>query len=128
MSESPQDARVEEYPPLTSEVRNWAMLCHLIALLAAPLVGFGHIVGPLVVWLLKREVHPFIDDQGKESLNFQISVSLYTLVLLPSLCIVIGFPLLIALGIADVILVIVAAIKASSGQTFRYPLCLRLVK
>jgi hypothetical protein len=118
----------QELPPLTNEAKNWAMLCHLAALLAAPLVGFGHIVGPLFVWLLKRNEHPFIDHHGRESLNFQISMSIYALVVLPLLCIVIGIPLLIALGVADVILVVVAAIKASSGQPYRYPLSIRLVK
>jgi uncharacterized Tic20 family protein len=116
-------------PPdgLTSEVRNWGMLCHLVALLAMPL-GFGHILGPLIVWLLKREMHPFIDDQGKESLNFQISMSIYTLVAALTLCIVIGIVLLPAMLVLNVIFVIIASIKASSGEAYRYPLTIRLVK
>lgn len=116
-------------PPdgLTSEVRNWGMLCHLIALLAMPL-GFGHILGPLIVWLLKREMHPFIDDQGKESLNFQISMSIYTLVAALTLCIVIGIVLLPAIVVLNVVFVIIASIKASSGEAYRYPLTIRLVK
>jgi uncharacterized Tic20 family protein len=124
----PQDPSHGEYqlPPLTNEAKNWGMLCHLIALLAMPL-GFGHVVGPLVVWLLKRGDHPFIDDQGKESLNFQISVSIYTLLLSPTLCIGVGIVLLAALWISNVVLIVVAAIKASGGEAFRYPLSIRLV-
>lgn len=116
-------------PPdgMTNDVKNWGMLCHLIALLAMPL-GFGHILGPLIVWLMKRETHPFIDDQGKESLNFQISMSLYTLVAALSLCIVIGVVLLPVIVVLNVIFVIIASIKASSGEAYRYPLTIRLVK
>jgi uncharacterized Tic20 family protein len=122
------DSNVPNPPDgLTSEVRNWAMLCHLVALLAMPL-GFGHILGPLIVWLLKRETHPFIDDQGKESLNFQISMSIYTLVAALTLCIVIGIVLLPAMLVLNVIFVIIASIKASSGEAYRYPLTIRLVK
>jgi len=126
-SQYPSHEEQYAYPALTNEAKNWGMLCHLIALLAMPLVGFGHVVGPLVVWLLKRNDHPFIDDQGKESLNFQISVSLYTLLLSPTLCIGVGLVLLAALWIANIVLVIMAAIKASSGVAYRYPLTIRLV-
>lgn len=112
---------------MTNEVKNWGMLCHLIALLAMPL-GFGHILGPLIVWLMKRETHPFIDDQGKESLNFQISMSIYTLVAALTLCIVIGVVLLPAIVVLNVVFVIIASIKASSGEAYRYPLTIRLVK
>jgi uncharacterized Tic20 family protein len=127
MEENPYAYESNDPGPLTSEVRNWGMLCHLIALLAMPL-GFGHILGPLIVWLMKRETHPFIDDQGKESLNFQISMSLYTLVAALTLCIVIGIVLLPAMVVLNVVFVIIASIKASSGEAYRYPLTIRLVK
>ena len=87
---------------INQEARTWAMWCHLAALLAIPLAFVGipplllNIVGPLVVWLWKKDQHPFIDDQGKESLNFQISLSIY------------GFLLVIGLGILTVIFVIAA--------------------
>ncbi len=115
-----------ELPELTNEARNWGMLCHLIALLAMPF-GFGHIVGPLVVWLLKRNDHPFIDDQGKESLNFQISITIYTLLLLPTLCLVVGVVLVPALWVVNAIFIVIASIKASGGEAYRYPLTIRLV-
>jgi uncharacterized protein len=126
VSEASHESPYDDLPELTSEARNWGMFCHLIALLAMPL-GFGHIVGPLVIWLIKRNDHPFIDDQGKESLNFQISITIYTVLLSPTICIVIGLPLIAALWIANVIMIVVASIKASGGEAFRYPLTLRLV-
>ncbi|MBI3836310.1 MAG: DUF4870 domain-containing protein [Planctomycetia bacterium] len=111
---------------MTNEARNWAALCHAAALLGLfPLIGFGHIVGPLIVWLVKRNDHPYIDEHGKESINFQISVMIYSIFLI---CIIIGIPLLIVLAVTDVVLVIMAAIKASNGEMYRYPFCLRLIK
>jgi uncharacterized Tic20 family protein len=113
---------------LTSETTNWAMLCHLAALAMIGLPTLGHVIGPLIVWLLKRHDHPFIDENGKESVNFQISVTIYTLLILPLLCVVIGIPLLVALWIANIVLIIVASIKASGGEMYRYPLTIRLLR
>ena len=87
-----------------------------------PLVG--HIVGPLVVWLLKKDDHPFIDDQGSEAVNFQISIVIYS-VLLAITCI--GIPLALLLWPIDVVFVIIAAVKASKGEAYRYPLTIRLI-
>ncbi|MEW6113824.1 MAG: DUF4870 domain-containing protein, partial [Thermodesulfobacteriota bacterium] len=61
----------------SKQATNWGMLCHLSALLGLVLISFGHILGPLVVWLFKKNDDPFIDEQGKESLNFQISMTIY---------------------------------------------------
>ena len=60
---------------IPKDVRTMAMLCHLLAL-AGYVIPFGNIIGPLVMWLVKKEDHPFIDEQGKEALNFQITVAL----------------------------------------------------
>ena len=115
-----------QYPDLTPEVRNWAMLCHLTALLGLTTGLF--FLGPLVVWLLKKDEHPFIDEQGKESLNFQISMLIYGLVAGILICVLIGFFLLAALVIVDVVLVILASIKVSSGFAYRYPLTIRFLR
>ena len=121
---APQDEF--DLPELTNEAKTWGALCHASALLGAfPLVGIGLLVGPLIVWLVKRNDHPFIDDQGREAVNFQISVLIYGLLLTIS-CV--GIPLSIALGIADLVFVIVAAVKASNGEAYRYPLTIRLIK
>jgi uncharacterized Tic20 family protein len=105
------------------------MLCHLTALLAITGLPLGHIIGPLVVWLLKKKAYPFVNEQGKESLNFQISMTIYTLVAaLFIVYIKIGtFPVFI-LVIVNFILVIIASMNAYNGGTFRYPLSIRLIK
>jgi uncharacterized Tic20 family protein len=122
--------------PLISErdIRLWSMLCHLAALCTflVPLVGGA--VGPLVVWLLKRNDHPTIDANGKESLNFQISMLIYYLVLggigALTLFILVGF-LFLALGflvwLVAIVMAIIASIKVSNGETFRYPLTIRFI-
>ena len=114
-------------PLVGSEARMWGMLCHLSAL-SAYFTGFGGILGPLIVWLVKKDTMPFVDDQGKESLNFQISMLIYHLVggvLL--FCFFIGVPILIVLSAMNIVLIIVAAVKANSGEAYRYPLTLRLI-
>jgi len=109
------------------DARTWGMLCHLLALCGYIGVPFGWILGPLVMWLIKRDQYSFVNDQGKESLNFQISITIYGLVaLLPSLLLV-GLPL-IALGIFGVVMVIIATIEANKGVRYRYPLTIRLLK
>ncbi len=93
-----------------------------------PLTGFGHVVAPLVVWLLKRSDHPFIDEHGKESVNFQITVTIYSLLIAPLFCFLVGIPLFIALWIANIVFIIRAFLAAGDGRMYRYPLCLRLIK
>ncbi len=88
----------------------------------------GHILGPLIVWLAKRRDSPEIDEHGKESLNFQISMLIYN-VIAGVLCLVlIGFVILAILHILNLVLVIVASIQASEGKFYRYPLTIRLIK
>jgi uncharacterized Tic20 family protein len=116
---------------LRNEDKNWGMACHLTALCMYIGIPFGNILGPLVVWLIKKNDSPFIDDQGKESLNFQISMTLYSI--LPILfCITIiglfvGIPLLIVLGIVHLVFTIIGAVRASNGEQYRYPLTIRFV-
>jgi uncharacterized Tic20 family protein len=115
-----------EYPELSSEVRNWAMLTHLTSLLGLATGMF--FLGPLVVWLLKKDEHPFIDEQGKESLNFQISMLIYEVVAALLLCVLVGFVLLPILVAVHVIFVIIASIKVSAGEDYRYPLTIRFLR
>ena len=122
--------------------RTWGMACHISALVGSLcLPSLGHLVGPLVVWLLKKDRDPFADDQGRESLNFQISMTIYGLVLAALVfisailsAILIGLPFLIVfavmagvLWIVDMILVIVAAVQAYNGVVYRYPATLRFL-
>lgn len=112
---------------VSKEERTYGMLCHLAAL-AGYVIPLGTILGPLVVWLLKRDSSPFVDEQGKEALNFQISCMIYILISIILCLILVGFVLLIAIGIAELILVIMAAVKANEGVSFRYPLTIRFIK
>ena len=110
---------------LSSEVRNWALGAHLSAFLGAWLaLAF---LGPLVVWLVKRDEHPFIAMHAKEALNFNISVLIYAFVGFILMFVLIGIPILIAIGIAWFVLTIVGAVKASNGEVYRYPLTIRFV-
>ncbi len=125
--DAPQDYEpYQQYPDLPADVRNWAMLCHLTALLGLMAVGM-FFLGPLIVWLLKKDEHPFIDRQGKESLNFQISMLIYEVVAAVTICFVIGFVLLPILVLVHIIFVILASVKVSSGFDYRYPLTIRFL-
>ncbi len=128
MSQNPNESPDHEYAELPNDVKNWAMICHLSALLGFVPPFIGVVLGPLVIWLIKGKEHPFIDEQGKESLNFQISILIYSAILSPTLCLVVGFVLLPTVWLADVVLVVMAAMKAGAGESYRYPLCLRLLK
>jgi uncharacterized Tic20 family protein len=109
------------------EVRNTAVAAHL-STLAGLVVPFGSVIGPLAVWLTRRDRDPFIDQAGREALNFGISIAIYGLVALAAALMLVGIPLLIAGVIAWVVLACLAAVKASQGQAYRYPLTMRFVR
>jgi len=113
---------------LSSDERNWGMLCHLSAFAGLLLPTMGHIIGPLAVWLIKKNELPFVDDQGKEALNFQITMTIVGVFAGLSMLVLIGFILLPAVVLFDLVMTIMAAIKASNGEWFRYPLTIRFVK
>ena len=114
-------------PAPSYEARQGAMLCHLAAFLGF-VFPFGNIVGPLILWQMKKHADPFIDDQGKESMNFQITVSIAWMVCIVLAFAVIGFVLMVFLLIATVVLTIIGGIKANKGIAYRYPLTWRLLK
>ena len=89
-------------PTPSPEARQWAMFCHFAAF-AGLLIPFGNLLGPLVVWQLKRESDPFIDKQGKESLNFQITVAIAAAISLLLMVLIIGFFLLGLLAIGALV-------------------------
>ncbi len=113
-------------PAISKEERNWAMFAHLSALLVYPTL-IGGIVGPLVIWLMRKDDMSFAADQAKETLNFQITVYLVGLVCGILFLILVGFVLMGLLIVAHVVLTIVAAVKASEGVAYRYPFNLRLI-
>jgi uncharacterized Tic20 family protein len=108
-------------PAASSDDKIWIILCHLSLLL-----GVGFIL-PLVVFLVKRQDSPLTAEHAREALNFHISVILYAIVSALLVFVLIGIPLLIAVGLGSVICAIIASIKASEGKFYRYPLTLRLV-
>jgi uncharacterized protein len=119
-------------PTSDADAKQWAMFAHLSSL-AALVIGLPF-VGPLLIYMLKKDDHPFIADQAREALNFNLSFFIYGIVLgvatVVLTLILIGLlliPVLIALFIAWLILVIVAAMKANNGEAYRYPLTLRLI-
>lgn len=119
---------METTSTVTKDVRTWCVLGHASALLGFVVPWVFHILGPLIIWLAKRNDSPEIDAHAKESLNFQISMLIYT-VIAGILCLVlIGFALLFILHILNLVLVIVASIQASEGKFYRYPLTIRLIK
>jgi len=108
--------------------RTWGMLCHLAALAGFVGIPFGNIIGPLVVWLIKKQEYALADREGKKSLNFQISMTIYALVAAALIIVLIGIPLLILIALVDLILVIVASVKTSNGEDYNYPLSIKFFK
>ena len=122
------NANVEQPTADSKDARTWGMLCHLAALVFIVGIPFGNILGPLVVWLIKKQEYPLVDREGKKALNFQISMAIYAIVPLLLIIVLIGIPLLILLGLADLILVIMASVKTSNGEDYNYPLSIKFFK
>ena len=110
-----------------AEARQWAMLAHL-ATFAAFFIPFGSIIGPLLVWQLKKDLDPFVVQNGKEAVNFQITVAIAAVVCLVLIFAVIGALLLPVLGLAWLVFSIIAGVKANDGVAYRYPLTIRFIK
>ena len=111
----------------SKDERTWTMLCHFSAF-AGLIFPFGNFLAPLIIWLIKKEEMPFVEDQGKEVLNFQISMTIYLLISGILCIILIGIPIIIGLVIFSFIITIIAAISANDGKSYRYPINLRLIK
>ena len=115
---------------LSKDARKWAMFCHLAGLAGLiPMTPvFGSVIAPLIIWQIKKDEFEFVDEQGKEALNFQISILIYAFAagLLCFVCI--GFFLLPAVYIFDLIFLLIAAVKANNGEGYRYPLSIRFIK
>lgn len=109
-------------PPIRPDQksRTWAMAAHLLGL-----TGF---IGPVVIWLIGRETDEFVDDQGKEAVNFQLVVLVAAALALPLVCLLVGFVVEAALALANIVLSITAAIRAYDGERYRYPLPFRFLR
>lgn len=104
----------------------WAMLCH-ISVFAGFLIPFGNIIAPLIIWLIKKDEFPLVNDQGKEAINFQITLTICLFASAFLVILIIGIPLLIGLAFYGFIVIIIAAIRASEGEQYRYPMTIRFI-
>lgn len=114
-------------PTPSQEARQWAMFCHFAAFLGF-VFPLGNLIGPLIVWQIKKDLDPFVDEQGKEALNFQISVAIAFMLSVLLMLVVVGFLLASLVAIGAIVLTIIAGIKVNEGQAYRYPFSWRLVK
>jgi hypothetical protein len=123
---------MEEDTPLNTEedkqARIWGMLCHLTALLGMIGIPLGNVLGPLIIWLVKKNTYPFVNEQGRESLNFQLSMTIYAIAAALLIFVKIGMPLLLLVAGINFILILIASIRAFNGETYTYPLAIRLIK
>jgi len=110
------------------------MWCHLTAL-SGLVVPFGNLVGPLIIWQMKRNEFPSVDEHGKESLNFQLSMLIYllacTVMAFVGTIVCLGFllwPLVVVIYFGALIFAVIAGIKANDGILYRYPVNLRIIR
>ncbi len=115
----PEEPAAQPVPESTKEERTSAMLCHLLGLVS--------VIGPLVLWLIKKDESPLVDDQGKESVNFQITVLIAYFVAGLTCFLGVGVVLVPVISIGNLVLIIIAAVRANEGERYRYPICLRLI-
>ncbi|BAU58044.2 DUF4870 domain-containing protein [Halorhodospira halochloris] len=102
------------------EERTWGLIAHIS--------GLASFLGPLIVWLIKREEMPFVNDQGKEALNFQINIAIAYIISMFLVVIAIGVILMPLVGLAWLILMIMGTVKANNGEWYRYPFIFRIIK
>ena len=141
------DFEQQQPPPVTdassdgisAEQRQWAMFAHLSALVGGVITGgwafsVGCFIGPLIIWMIKKDTMPFVDDQAKEALNFNLTVAAIFFVLLIltlgtlGIGVILTRPVGLVVGLAWLVLTIIAGIKANEGVAYRYPFAVRLVK
>jgi len=132
MSVPPNNVTAAPPPPAgtpSAEEKQWAMFAHLSAL-SACVTGIGAIVGPLVIWQIKKNEMPFVDDQGKEATNFNITMLIICVALWIFTIITFGIGILLlwALAIANLVFIIIAALAANNGQAYRYPFAFRFIR
>ncbi|MHC4759687.1 MAG: DUF4870 domain-containing protein [Planctomycetota bacterium] len=110
------------------DAKMWAMFCHLAGLATFTSIPFAGIIAPLIIWQIKKDEHPFIDKNGKEAVNFQISIFIYLVVSALLVFAFIGIFLVPAVVVFNLALLIIAGIKANNGESYQYPLCIRFIK
>lgn len=112
---------MEEINTYTQSEKDWAMFCHLSSF-AGYFFPLGGIIGPLICWISRKDESKWVDFNGKSSLNFQLSLLLYTVLAIPLVFIIVGIPIIIFLAVLEIVCVIVASIRAAKGEVFKYPI------
>lgn len=105
-----------------SESRVWAIVAHMLPIVSLP------VLGPLFIWMIKRDEDAFVEEHSREALNFQISVAIYLIVSSILMVLIIGFLLIPIVLIGALVFAILASVKASNSEPYRYPLSIRMVK
>lgn len=118
---------MKEIRELSEPERNWAMFCHLSAF-AGFFFPFGSIIGPLICWLSRKDESQWVDFNGKSSLNFELSILLYMVLAIPLCFIIIGIPIILVLVTLKVVCIIIASVKSSKGEEFKYPLSIPFIQ
>lgn len=114
--------------PLTQDDKTFGMLAHLTALSGVLIPVIGNIVGPLIIWMMKKDQSWFVNEHGKESLNFQITILIYAAISFVLMFVIIGILLLPLVALFGLVMTIIAGIKAGQGENYRYPLTIRFIK
>jgi len=130
METSPSSSQLQQPVNIAAlaNVRTWCAFMHASALLGVVLHFPGHLLAPLILWLIKRDESPELDAHGKEAVNFQISMLIYNAVAAVFCLVLIGFFFLAVLWVLNAVFVIIAAIKASDGEFYRYPMTIRFIQ
>lgn len=119
---------IESGPHPSLEARKWATLCHASALVGLLGNGVGFVLGPLIVWLMQRHEDAFIDEQGKEAVNFQLTMALAALACGLLFFLILPLFLLIPIGITATVFSVIGAMKANEGKSYRYPFSIRFIQ
>jgi uncharacterized protein len=119
--------KIQENKVLSESERNWAMLCHLAAF-AMFFFPFGGVIGPLICWLSRKDESAWVDVNGKASMNFQLSILLYIVLTIPLLFIIVGIPIMMFLVTLRIVCIIIASVKSSKGEKFKYPLSIPFIQ
>ncbi|PKQ65688.1 orotate phosphoribosyltransferase [Labilibaculum filiforme] len=110
-----------------SDEKNWAMFCHLASFAGIIVPVFGNVIGPLILWSMKKDYSKLVDREGKKAINFQISMSIYIFISSILVFIGIGVLLLIGLALLNLIFVILAIVKTLNGEDYQYPLTIKFI-
>jgi uncharacterized Tic20 family protein len=121
------DDQNKPYNQKDQEARQWAMFLHLSQLAGyiIPLLG---LIAPIVIWQIKKEDYPILDEHGKVVVNWIISELIYAAIGFVLLFVVIGIPILAVLGVLAIVFPIIGGLKANNGELWHYPMTINIIK